>query len=94
MNPLDLMSLNMKITQLLIETQTVMTLRIMGMSGAIPAHRGENDRMVGEKGPAMAKAMAAATKAMVAGKRPDQILSATIAPLSKRVSSNRKRLMK
>ena len=94
MSPFDLFSLNMKMTQLMLETQAVMTLRIMGMSGAIPAHRGENGRMIKEKGPAMAKALAAATEAVMSGKRPDQIMQATIAPLRQRVSSNRKRLMK
>ncbi|MGC1506109.1 MAG: antifreeze protein [Sulfitobacter sp.] len=76
------------------ESQTVMTLRLLAMSGAIPAKHGENERMVDEKAPAMAKAFAAASKAMMQGARPDQIMSAALAPVSKRVTSNRKRLMK
>lgn len=94
MFPNDLFSLQLKMTTLMVETQTVMALRLMGMSGAIPAKHGENERMVDEKGPAMAKAFAAGTKAMMQGKRPDQIMSAAMGPVSKRVTSNRKRLMK
>ncbi|GAA6174173.1 antifreeze protein [Sulfitobacter pacificus] len=94
MFPSDLFSLQLKMTTLMAETQTVMALRLLGMSGAIPAKKGENERMIDEKGPAMAKAYAAATKAMMEGRRPDQIMSAAMAPVSKRVTSNRKRLMK
>jgi hypothetical protein len=89
----DMFALQIQMATLMVDTQTVMTLRMMGMAGAIPAHEGENDRMVDEKGPAMAKAMAAGTKAMMAGARPDQIMSAAMTPVSNRVSSNRKRLM-
>jgi hypothetical protein len=94
MFPNELFSFHLNMTTLMVDTQTVMALRIMGMSGAIPARHGENDRMIQEKGPAMAKAYAAATEAMLAGGRPDQIMSAAMEPVSKRVRSNRKRLMK
>jgi hypothetical protein len=94
MNPLALLSLQSQITELMLNTQTVMTLRILGMSGAIPARRGENNRMVAEKAPALAKAYAAATKAAMSGSTPDQIMSAAMVPLSKKVRANRKRLLK
>ena len=94
MNPLAFFSLQTQVTELMVDTQTVMTLRLMGMSGAIPARHGENDRMVAEKGPAMADAYAAGAKAMMAGSTPDQVMSAAMAPLSKKVRANRKRLMK
>jgi len=94
MFPNDLFSLQLKMTSLMVDTQMVMTLRILGMSGAIPTPHGENGRMMEEKGPAMASAFAAGTKAMMSGARPDQIMVAAMAPVSKRVSSNRARLMK
>lgn len=94
MNPLALLSLQSQMTELMLNTQTVMTLRLLGMSGAIPAPRGENDRMVAEKAPAMAKAYAAGAKAAMSGSTPDQIMSAAMAPLSRKVRANRKRLMK
>ncbi len=94
MNPFTFFNLQSQMTELMVNTQTVMTLRLMGMSGAIPARRGENDRMVSEKAPAMVDAYAAGAKAMMAGKTPDQIMSAAMAPLSKKVRANRRRLMK
>ncbi len=94
MNPLSMLALHASMTTLMIETQTVMALRLLGMAGAIPARRGENNRMVSEKGPAMAKSYAAASAAVMAGQRPDQILTAAIAPLNRKVHANRKRLMK
>ena len=94
MNPFAFLTLQSTFTALMMETQTVMALRILAMAGAIPARRGENSRMISEKGPAMLKAMTAGTQAALAGKRPDQIMAATIAPLSRKVHANRKRLMK
>lgn len=94
MNPFTLFTLQSQIATLLFETQIVMTLRVMAMSGAIPARKGENYRMVAEKAPAMNLAIMLASRAAMAGKRPDQILSAAIRPLSRKVHSNRKRLMR
>ncbi len=94
MFPGDLFSLQLKTLSLISETQTVMALRLMGMSGMIPAAHGENGRMLSEKGPAMAQAFAAGSKVMMAGGRPDQIMAAAMVPVSTRVSSNRKRLLK
>ena len=94
MNPLALLSLQSQLTELMLNTHTVMTLRLLGMSGAIPAPHGENDRMLAEKAPAMAKAYAAGTKAAMSGSTLDQIMSATMAPLSQKVRANRMRLMK
>ena len=94
MNPFALLNLQAQMTSLVMDTHAVMTLRLMGMSGAIPARRGENNRMVAEKAPAMAKAYAAASKAAIEGNTPDKIISAAMAPLSRKVRANRKRLMK
>lgn len=94
MNPLNLMKLSTQMAYLILDTQAVMTLRLMGMAGALPHARGENERMVNEKGPAMAKAYAAATKAAIGGGRPDQIMTAAMEPVSKKVRANRKRLTK
>ncbi len=94
MNPLKLMALNSQFTSLMLDTQAVMTLRMMGMAGALPHAKTENARMVDEKGPAMTQAFQAATKAAMAGKSPDQIMTAAMAPVSKKVRANRKRLTK
>lgn len=94
MNPITLLSLNVKLVSLMLDTQTVMAMRLMGMAGALPQARGENSRMMNEKGPAMFKAYQAATQAAIAGGRPDQILTAAMVPVSKKVRANRRRLMK
>lgn len=94
MHPLNLFTFNLRILSMWMDTQTVMTLRLMGLSGAIPARRGETRRMVAEKGPAMGRAYAAGVQATMAGKRPDEIVDATLAPLGRRVRANRKRLLK
>lgn len=94
MTPKALMSLNMDLISLVSGAQTVVALRLMGMSGAIKTPKGENNRMLSEKGPALFDSYVAGAEAALAGKRPDQIMSAAIAPLSAKVSANRKRLMR
>ncbi|MBW4961320.1 antifreeze protein [Sulfitobacter sp. CW3] len=94
MNPLNLFALNTQFASLLFDTQAVMTLRILGMAGLLPHASGENSRMVKEKGPAMAQAYKSATKAAMAGGSPDQIMTAAMEPVSKKVRANRKRLTK
>ena len=94
MYPVNLVSLSTKAILLAFEAQTVMALRLMAISGLIPQKTGENNRMVAEKLPALSKANVAASKAIMAGKRPDQVISAALAPISRKVRANRKRLMK
>ena len=88
----EIFSLHMRMTTLMLEAQSVMALRLLGMSGVISTPEGENARMLEEKGPTMALAFGAATQAMMAGQNPNQIISAAITPVSDRVTSNRKRL--
>lgn len=94
MNPFAYFTLQTQAARLMFDTQTVMALRLMGMSGAIPAQADENYVMLTEKGPAMLKALAAGNEALMAGKSPDMVMSAVIRPLARKVSANRKRLMK
>jgi len=94
MTPFTFFALQSQFAALAVETQIVMSLRLMAMAGALPARPGENNRMISEKGPAMTKAFSAATQAAMSGKSPEQIFSASLAPLSRKVRQNRKRLMK
>ena len=94
MNPFALMALNMQMASLMVEAQTVVALRVMGMSGAIPASTDENALMINEKSTAIIDAYSAGTKAAMEGKTPDQIMSAAMEPVSRKVTANRKRLMK
>lgn len=93
-NVIDMMELGWAWSRLMVETQTVMTLRLMGMVGFWPVSPGENDRMVFEKGPAFARAQVAMTKAALKGARPDEIFAAGIRPLGRRTGANSRRLLR
>lgn len=94
MTPLSLFHLNVRAATMLFEASTVASLRLMAMGGAVPARRGENQRMVDEKLPALMKSATAANKALMAGKSPDQVMDAALKPISQRVRANHKRLTK
>lgn len=94
MTPEQMMKLNTSFTSLMMDTQAVMSLRILGMVGIIPSDTNENTRMIDEKAPAFTQAMTALTNAALSGYRPDQIMAAGIEPLQREVSQNRARLTK
>lgn len=94
MDIFSLFSLQAKAATLMLETQTVMALRILGLTGALPARQDEHVVMFTEKAPALARSFAAGNRAMMSGKRPDQIMVAAMTPLSRKVRANRKRLLK
>ena len=90
--PADLMALSVQTTQLVVEAQTVMALRFLGMAGFWSVSPSENARMVNEKSDAFIRSASAATAAMMSGKRPDQIATAAIKPLRSKTRANSKRL--
>ncbi|WP_281981362.1 antifreeze protein [Thalassorhabdomicrobium marinisediminis] len=94
MTPSDLIAMNMRLATLMVEAGTVMNLRLLGMTGALPARRGETRRMVDEKASVAAQSYMAASTAMMAGKPPLAIYEAALKPVSSKVSANRKRLSK
>lgn len=94
MNPTDLFAINFRLANMMWEAGTVMNLRLLAMAGALPARRGENKRMVDEKSRAIGQSYVAATSAMMAGKPPAAVIDAAMKPISRRVSSNHKRLTK
>ena len=91
-DPFALWMLGADMTRLAIETQTVIGLRLLGMAGLWSVTPFENRRMVAEKGKAFAKAGLAMANAAAAGKTPDAVLSAGIAPLGAVTSANVRRL--
>lgn len=93
MSATDLLRLHSDLTTLMVHCQTVINLRIMGMSGLIPAPHGEQSRMVQEKPDAFIDAWAAGVHALVDGQHAVDVLSAGLAPVSRRVRNNRDRLM-
>lgn len=94
MNIFSLFALQTNAASLMLETQTVMALRILGMTGALPSQRDENLVMVTEKMPAMIRSFNEGNKAMMQGKAPDEVMNAAMAPLARKVRANRKRLLK
>lgn len=85
-------SVGVQTAQMMIEAQTVMTLRMLGMAGAWSTAPSEGMRMVLEKPDAFIRSATSATEAIVTGKRPDQIAEAAIKPLRRKTKANSKRL--
>lgn len=77
---------------LMLDAQMVVTMRLFGMVGLWPVRPDESRRMIAEKGPALMRAASLAQSAALAGKRPEDIVLAGMAPLTRKARSNRKRL--
>ncbi|MBY6110714.1 MULTISPECIES: hypothetical protein [Halomonas] len=92
--PLGYWMMGMKMTQMLVEAQMVIGMRLMGMKGFWSVAPGEDLRMVTEKMTAFTQAAMAAQRAAISGRSPDQVLTAAIKPLGRKTSSNTRRLSK
>lgn len=79
---------------LTMETQAVITMRLLGMAGFWPVSRTETQRMWAEKPGAFVESGGAAVMAAMQGKRPDQIADAAIRPLRRKTRANTRRLSK
>ena len=90
--PMDLWKGGLEIGFLMFETQLVMTYRLMGMAGLWSVTKLENRRMVDEKGPAFLEASVSATRAVMEGRRPDEVLGAWVRPLRLKTRKNARRL--
>ena len=93
-SPFDIWRSSMEFGALALETQAVVTMRMMGMAGIWPVEKSENDRMLAEKNPAFARAATAATAVAMQGGRMDEIVSAATKSLTTKARSNRKRLVR
>jgi hypothetical protein len=91
-SPVDLMVLGARAWRLWAETSMVIGMRMMGMAGVWAVRPDEALRMMVEKPPAFSDAALAGASAVWAGKRPDQIATATLAPLTRKARANRRRL--
>lgn len=92
MGPWSLWASSVQMTQLALETQTVVGLRLLGMAGMWPVARSESSRMWTEKPAAFVEAGGAAFWAAAAGKSPEEVLDAAVRPIRKRTRANSKRL--
>lgn len=88
-NPFDLW---MQMTQIMIESQAVIAMRIAGMMGLWPQSANEATRMVTEKQDAMQLSVRAALRAASRGAAADTVLSEALRPIGRRTRSNAKRL--
>ena len=93
-NSASLVGNAMDIGLMMIEAQSVIAMRLMGMAGLWSVSPQENHRMVAEKLEAMFRATSDAGMTTLRGGSPDEIAAAAIAPLRRATSANSKRLRK
>ena len=89
---MDLIRLQQATLTMMVEAQTVIGIRMLGMAGVLPAASGENLRMVTEKQTAFAQSGIAALGAMMAGKSPVQAYGDALAPIGRATRANSRRL--
>lgn len=80
--------------RMMVEAQTVIAYRMLGMAGIWATDSTENSVMISEKGPALWSAQVAATNAMLRGARPDEVFSAWVKPIGHKTRANASRLAK
>lgn len=85
-------ALGLEMLHLAGETQTVMVMRLLGLSGLWNVQTTESTRMVAEKPAAFARSAEAAIKAAIDGQRPDQVMAAAVEPLRSKTRANVARL--
>jgi len=90
----DLWAAPVQISAMMAEAQMVVAMRILGMAGFWAVTPNETHRMFAEKQSAFATSMKAATRALAAGKRPDEVMSDALRPIRRRTRSNLSRLAK
>jgi hypothetical protein len=93
-NPFDYWRAALTTGQMMAEAQSVIAMRTMGMAGLWNVTKGEDSRMVAEKGAAMREAGMAAAGAMMRGSSPARIALAALEPVKRRTGANARRLAK
>lgn len=81
-----------QMTQIAIDSQVVIGLRVAGMMGLMSQSPGEPFRMVAEKQAAASESMFAIVKAASSGASADRVVSAALRPYGKRTRANSRRL--
>lgn len=84
----------MELGMLLLEAQSVIQMRLMGMAGLWSVGPQENSRMVTEKLEAIVKSTTNAGEVTLRGGSPDEIAAAAIAPMRQATRANSRRLSK
>lgn len=91
-NPFDLWRLNRSLAEMGLEAGAIVAMRTLGMMGLWGVGRTEVFDMIAEKPPAFAEAWMEGLAAAMAGKGPDLVLAATLAPIGRKTRSNHRRL--
>jgi hypothetical protein len=78
--------------QLAVDTNSVVTMRMMGMGGTWSVPDSEASDMIREKAPAFTEAMMSGALAAWSGRGPDRVMQAAIEPISEAARLNRTRL--
>lgn len=89
-----ILNFQMRTAQMMLEAQTVVTLRMLGMAGVLPQTSDETRRMVSEKQAAFGQAGMAVAGALMAGKTPAQAYGLGLTPIGRTTRANAKRLSK
>ncbi|SEN56946.1 hypothetical protein SAMN05216227_101754 [Pseudorhodobacter antarcticus] len=84
----------LQLSMMMIEAQSVIAMRMMGMAGLWKVSPTENDRMVTEKMDAMVESAAAVGRVTLQGGSADEITAAAIAPMRNATRLNKRRLKK
>lgn len=79
-------------TQLAADSQRVVVMRMMGLSGAWSVPRSETSDMMAEKLPAFTEAIVSGALAAWSGAHPERVMRATLEPISDTARDNRVRL--
>jgi hypothetical protein len=91
-SPFDLFRPMLVMTQMMMEAQAVIALRLMGMAGAWPMAAGEPLRMVTEKARAAQDAGLAMARAAGSGASAGKVMLAGVKPVRRRTKANVGRL--
>ncbi|MGB0658622.1 MAG: antifreeze protein [Mangrovicoccus sp.] len=92
--PIDVWRLGLQFYHIGAESQAVIAMRLMGMGGFWKVSAAENSEMVLEKPLAFAQSANEAMKSALNFDRPDEVLSAAVAPIRKKTAANAHRLAK
>ncbi|MFV0410570.1 MAG: antibiotic ABC transporter [Paracoccus sp. (in: a-proteobacteria)] len=79
-------------TQIGLDSQMVIGMRVAGMMGLLPSHKDEPWRMVQEKLDAAQEAGVAIGQAIWRGETADRVMAAALTPYGKRTNANARRL--
>jgi len=87
-----LIRLSLQWSRIVLESQSIIALRMMGISGITTAAPGENERMIREKWLALWQSSMGAGLAMARGGNPVSVALAATAPVARKTRANLRRL--